>query len=531
MSFLDVSEQARNQILGSLDWASTFGNQLNENFVDQAEIPEALSRTRLNDANNRFNLSERVQNWNNDLQASGAEAQWNNWSNQYRNSQFDDITQLETLQRDSELMQTRANIDNFEQTQKLQSLQNEQAILETEEAMDKVTFDRMYDQLTASIPDYYSLPPSQRYEAAIDAANERNVPDRVKARIRRNYIESSQEDLENLRKLSSAKQQLTQMENTIRELTSRGVNVPSSMITAYSNIQNDIIGYQSSIRDLEGSIRVGQDLGVLNARQAGEILGRPVDVNVDPATQFLQSVPVVATNQPENAPAVTQPTPVPQQTTQQPAQPTGGIDMETWNRLATSLPPCATEDSVNCVWRADVQGNGTGRSFIAIGDQNNPTIIPIPDAQAVMSETGTPITQSTPVPGLAQARNEQTLIDAVGPEAAQQIQQEAEVITPPVAQAGEFQTTYQQPNIISRAVQSGYIQNTIESDPTFPAELRGVLTKNSYMRSEIPSELQKLRRIVELVETMTDPTNKRIMEDILTAKATSIVNLLQNNGV
>lgn len=30
----------------------------------------------------------------------------------------------------------------------------------------------------------------------------------------------------------------------------------------------------------------------------------------------------------------------------------------------TPLPHCPTEDSVNCVWYADVQGNGHGQSFV-----------------------------------------------------------------------------------------------------------------------------------------------------------------------
>ena len=28
------------------------------------------------------------------------------------------------------------------------------------------------------------------------------------------------------------------------------------------------------------------------------------------------------------------------------------------------LPTCPTEDSANCIWRADERGNGQGRSFI-----------------------------------------------------------------------------------------------------------------------------------------------------------------------
>lgn len=31
------------------------------------------------------------------------------------------------------------------------------------------------------------------------------------------------------------------------------------------------------------------------------------------------------------------------------------------------LPPCAAEDSMNCVWIADVAGNGAGTSFVDVG--------------------------------------------------------------------------------------------------------------------------------------------------------------------
>lgn len=37
--------------------------------------------------------------------------------------------------------------------------------------------------------------------------------------------------------------------------------------------------------------------------------------------------------------------------------------------LAAPLPPCAFEDSTWCYWDASTMGNGSGRSFIALGDR------------------------------------------------------------------------------------------------------------------------------------------------------------------
>jgi len=43
------------------------------------------------------------------------------------------------------------------------------------------------------------------------------------------------------------------------------------------------------------------------------------------------------------------------------AQPAGG-------RVSVPLVPCATEDSVSCVWDAAAQGNGRGRSYVTDAD-------------------------------------------------------------------------------------------------------------------------------------------------------------------
>ena len=34
---------------------------------------------------------------------------------------------------------------------------------------------------------------------------------------------------------------------------------------------------------------------------------------------------------------------------------------------ALLFPSCATEDSMNCVWDADIAGNGVGVSFVDVG--------------------------------------------------------------------------------------------------------------------------------------------------------------------
>ena len=41
------------------------------------------------------------------------------------------------------------------------------------------------------------------------------------------------------------------------------------------------------------------------------------------------------------------------------------------------IPLCVSEGATDCLWRADVQGNGQGRSFVAISNPNgdDPSIV------------------------------------------------------------------------------------------------------------------------------------------------------------
>lgn len=58
-------------------------------------------------------------------------------------------------------------------------------------------------------------------------------------------------------------------------------------------------------------------------------------------------------------------------------------DMNAWADMAHKLPLCPTEDSVNCAWIAEIQGNGFGESFIALESEDVVTLIyrPGPDGE------------------------------------------------------------------------------------------------------------------------------------------------------
>lgn len=507
MSFLDVAQQTYDFLRNQQRDAATFGNQFNENFLGQSRIPEELSQTRLNDLTNRFNIADRLATWEDDLAASSAESQYQNWFNNYRLSEFDDITRQESLNRDLEIMNTRANIDNFESQQKLAQLQNEQAQLEAEANIDKLTYDRMYDELKSTIPDYVTMTPSERYEKLKQAAVDTNAPDRVVARIKREYLQQSQDQLNAVRNMAALVQQRTQLERLISQT---GEAPTSTMVNAWNNLSNQIAGFQVQITD-PAIIRNAVDLGIITVSQAGSLLNQsrtdlgfsPVDPrNVQDAANNIggynyQAPPTPETqSQTTSAPTLGQntgniiqpgqPVPMPSQPPVPQIQGNPVTDINAWEGLAQSLPPCATEDSVNCVWRANVQGNGQGTSFIAIGDPDNPQIIRMPQQDA---------------------------------------------ITPPQPQANQFSVPYQESNLVSSALQDGRIVQAIENDPNFPRSLVGVLSKTNYSPSTWMQDRDNLIRLSEQLELMTNPTERRVMQTILEAKLDAFVNMLRQNGI
>lgn len=340
---IDIADRTKRSILGDLEWAANFGNQFKENWLGEQRIPEQVSQTRLADAQNRFRLSERLQNWSNDLESSAAQSEFNAWNNRYNVERIPELEAQRDLNRQWEMTQTQGNLDAFDSQQKLQQLQRDQQILESENQIEQLTFDRIYDQMASEIPDYATMTPSQRYEAMMNLANDRNADPRVKARIKRKYIEASEEDLANVRSYAAAATQLEALKRTVAQL---GSNAPAGLITQYAQAQSELMKYQMLIKDPE-SIRLASELGMLPKSLAGYLIGvitgqfPLTDQQVQMATQAATGVaPYVASQPATQGPAAAQgmasapqlsdqyqlqqpgtPTPVPQNAGFVPAQP------------------------------------------------------------------------------------------------------------------------------------------------------------------------------------------------------------------
>lgn len=195
-SFIPIARDSRNFILESLDDASRFGNQLNANFLAQRQIPEQLSRTSLNDLNNRFEIQNRQSTWDTDLERNKLESELGVRTNRYALDDFDSAREAERVLRDAQVKQAQFNLEFQDDERDLKVLELEQRRLAAEGEVEKRTFDRQYDQLIASIPGYAMLPPLERYTRLIDLADMQKVHPNVKARINSDFLENNSRDFQ-----------------------------------------------------------------------------------------------------------------------------------------------------------------------------------------------------------------------------------------------------------------------------------------------------------------------------------------------
>lgn len=200
---VDVSDRVQKSILDSLGWAATFGNQFNENFVEQQRIAERLSSTRLNDANNRFGLQERNQNWNSDLEGSRLQSQLGVKEGRYALDNFEQSKALEREEQNLRISTLRqqqaenmARIGLAEQEAVNRRTELEIRRLEQESSLEAATFDRMYEAIEGAVPYDPTTDNYTRYEMLLNEAKRRKSPPQVIARITKAFIEDNADIME-----------------------------------------------------------------------------------------------------------------------------------------------------------------------------------------------------------------------------------------------------------------------------------------------------------------------------------------------
>lgn len=200
-SLIPISDATRNSILGNLEWASRFGNQFKENYVTEQEIPERVSRARLGDATNRFNLQNRMNRWDTDLEQQRIDSELGLRTTRYALDDFDEARSAERTLRDLEVRRSQADLSMLEDKTELERTRLQIDRLNNESEIEKRTFDLMRDRVISQIPNYAALSPAQRYDAEIRIANQiqdSTSKNAVIARINKSYVEENNTEFENI---------------------------------------------------------------------------------------------------------------------------------------------------------------------------------------------------------------------------------------------------------------------------------------------------------------------------------------------
>lgn len=435
-SILTPARDARNFILESLDYAATAGNQFNENFVGQQQIPERLSRTRLNDLNNRFGIEDRQNTWETDLERNRLESELGVRTNRYALDDFDAAREAERRQRDLQLQKAEQELEFFdeERINRRLALDNERLRLEGE--IEKRTFDNQYDELIGAIEGYAFLPALERYTRLMDLADARKVHPNVKARINNDFLETNAREFRMFNVYVSLSKQ-------IEDAINRGVDPNSAELQDLRKRANNlrVLGINQEV------IAAAARQGLISMESAGYLLDNPATEN---AAQQAVNAPVAGG--------------------EQPSVPDSGLMTDTGQPIDRYVSPA---------------NGGMVDTGQPIDSYESPMEVQAPPAPA-------PVTQEqAPVPQTAQEAT---------------IQYEQPLVTSPMAYS----------NIVS-----------IENNPSFPPQLRGLLFDRGYDASNINAKIDDLISYAEFAMSVdSDPEAL----DLIWQKIESVERFRQQNG-
>lgn len=417
-SILTPARDARNFILESLDYAATAGNQFNENFVGQQQIPERLSRTRLNDLNNRFGIEDRQNTWGTDLERNRLESELGVRTNRYELDDFDAAREAERRQRDLQLQKAEQELEFFDEERINRRLQLDNERLRLEGEIEKRTFDNQYDDLIGAIEGYAFLPALERYTRLMDLADARKVHPNVKARINNDFLKTNAREFRMFNVYVSLSKQ-------IEDAINRGVDPNSEELQDLRKRANNlrVLGINQEV------IAAAARQGLISMESAGYLLDNPATEN---AAQQAVNSPVPGGDQP--------------------SVPDSGVMTDTGQPIDSYESPMEV--------------------------QAPPTPAPVTQEQA-------------PVPQTAQEAT---------------IQYEQPLVTSPMAYS----------NIVS-----------IENNPSFPPQLRGLLFDRGYDASNINAKIDDLISYAEFAMSIdSDPDAL----DLIWQKIESVERFRQQNG-
>jgi hypothetical protein len=203
----EIARDFQDKIFGDLAQAQGFKDNVRDSVLADFKIPEELSKTRLNATNNQFDLQNRMNTFQSDLEANKLKSQFDVKTGQEANDTFAEESRLRALTRANKLAeenQAREKYkylaDHADQSFELmhtgveaEIAKNKANIADNMNTFEKYRADSEFNTIMSEIPDWDSLPKGQRDMLLWDKAKSKNISrgglETVKLRIREDLSE------------------------------------------------------------------------------------------------------------------------------------------------------------------------------------------------------------------------------------------------------------------------------------------------------------------------------------------------------
>ena len=333
----EIAKSFQDKIFGDLEQAQSFKDNARDSVLADFRIPEELSKTRLNNTNNQFDLQNRLNTFNTDLEKNRLSSQLDLKTTQEGLSTFDEESKLREITRQNKMEAEKAAREKYVFLADNAGLRNEKLKLEVEaenarnravieesmNSFEKYQAENEYNSVIDEIGDWATLPQGQRVMLAWDKAKGKNISRKGLELIKLKLREELSDEVATLK----------YFDELLFEKYSATTKADAAKYNAMAN------KFKLSLRGLDTqTLAYAISKGILKASDFNPMLFEAIVSATDPAAQVPQLADIPDANGqpvPEPAPTADQPPAAPTAEQTQPAP----APLEPAPAPAQDLPP------------------------------------------------------------------------------------------------------------------------------------------------------------------------------------------------
>jgi hypothetical protein len=193
----EIAREVQSKLEDDLTFPLRQKEAFRQSFLADERMPEEMTQTRLNTMNNRFDMQNRANTWNQELANNQLDAQFTGMQTQGNIDTFAEKQRLEKLKREADEQKYRLDMekdkfdlqnidrkrDEWEAKSKADIAAEKQRLYESEDKITAFGADREFKEIMAQFPDWESMPGSQKAQALWEATRSKDIAIRNRAKL------------------------------------------------------------------------------------------------------------------------------------------------------------------------------------------------------------------------------------------------------------------------------------------------------------------------------------------------------------